>query len=338
MTSSELIEGFLLWKQMSQGRADNTVVKYRGYLVRLAKFLAERETNMLAAGRLEIEAFTGLHAHKEGLTPRSRRPLVACVRGFYEWLRRNGHLGESPARDIPYPQAGLKLPKGMTLKNAEKLIMAPDITTFIGIRDAAMIAILVGCGVRVSGLVYLNESSLQFVEHEGTEWLIVRVMEKGARERLVPAPHEARLLLRAYLGHPELDEIDRTLPNGDRVLFVSLNNRLVTADKYHGEERRISQRSVHDRIVHYGRKAKIPIDELHPHAMRHLYGTELTEEEIDLRKVQALLGHADPNTTQIYSSLATRQLVKAVARGNPLRKIRTPVTELVRKLSAVKDK
>ncbi len=339
MTDHEkLIDAWLEWKRHNQGKAENTTIKYRGYLDRLVKFLAARARDLRSATLEDLEAFTGLHAHKEGLSPRSRRPLVACVRGFYDWLRRNGYVDADPARDLPYPLAGAKLPVGMGLQNAERLIMAPDINTFVGIRDAAMISILIGCGLRISGLTSLNESHLQFVQHEGVEWLIVRAVEKGGKERLVPAPHEARLLIRAYLGHPDLDQIDRTLPDGDRVLFVSVRNRLVTADKYFGEERRIAARSVYDRIVHYGRSAGIPTNELHPHALRHLYGTELAEEEVDLLRIQALLGHADPKTSQIYTKLAVRSLAKVVDKANPLRKMRTPVSDLVKQMSAVRGK
>lgn len=336
MTSK--IDDFLDWKRHNQGKSENTTTKYRGYLDRLVKFLAARGRDINTATTEDLETFTGLHAHKAGLSPRSRRPLVACVRGFYSWAKANGMVSSDPGQDLPYPQAGVKLPIGMSLQSAEKLMMAPDINTFIGIRDAAMISMLVGCGLRISGLTSLNESSLHFVQYQGVEWLIVRVREKGNKERMVPAPHETRLLVRAYLGHSDLDQIDRSLPDGDRVLFVSVHNRRVTEDKYHGEERRMAARSVFDRLRHYGKAAGVPVSELHPHALRHLYGTELAEDEVDILRIQALLGHADPRTSQIYTKLAIRSLAKTVDKSNPLRKIKTPVSDLVKRLSAATPK
>lgn len=327
-----MIEQFLQFKALNQGKADTTIVKYRGYLQRLAKFLTAKQTELLRASQQDLEEFVGLHMHQAGLCPRSRRAVVAAVRGFYAWAHHNGAIAANPANSLPYPDAANKKPVPMQLANAEKLIMLPDIDTFVGVRDAAMIALLIGCGLRLSGLVGLNESSLFFIDDDGQERLIVRVEEKGKKERLVPVPDEARILLRLYLGHAELKKIDRTLPNGDRVLFVSVRNRMISPADYYGARRRISPRSVHHLIARYAKAAGIPLAEGHPHAMRHLYGTELAEEDISLLVSQALLGHSDTKSTEIYSHLAMRKLTRAASRANPLRKIRTPVTDLLKAL------
>jgi site-specific recombinase XerD len=330
---NDLIEGYLNWLEHNKGRAVATVNKYRQYLERLDKFLGEKDgSRFLNATPELLEEFTGIHAHKQGLAPSSRRPMVAVVAGFYAWLKKKGLLLENPAEDIPRPNAGLLLPSPMELQNAEKLLMQPDIETFAGIRDAAMISILIGCGVRVTGLVNLNQESLTFVRWHKQEWLVLKVREKGKRERLVPAPHECRILIRAYLGHKELESIDRLLPDGDQVLFVSVRNRMVTLDKYHGEARRITARAVNKLIFHYGDQAGIPRSQAHPHAMRHLYGTQLAEDNVNILIAQALMGHADPKSTQVYTHLATKNLTKIVSASNPLGKMRTPVTDLVREL------
>jgi len=329
---NELIEKFLTWKEHSQGCSEATVSKYRGYLERLDRFLLESEQTLLTASRETLEEFCGIHMHREGLSPRARRPLISAVRGFYAWLFRERLLIEDKGAHLEYPKAGRRLPRGMTLQDAEKLLMAPDLDTFIGLRDAAIMTTLLGCGMRVSGLVRLNEGDLLFIDDGGRERLILRVKEKGGNERLIPAPDEVRIMLRAYLGHNEMDRIDRFLDDGDRVLFVSTKNMGVTPDKYHGEARRISPRSVNEMIEKYGERIGIPRDRLFPHAMRHLYGTELAEEGIDVLQIQALLGHRDPKTSQVYVHLATRTLARTVDKANPLRKLRTPVTELARRL------
>lgn len=328
----DVIEAFLTFKQISQGRAERTAIKYRNCLERLQAFLADRGRQLLEATRADLEEFTGLHLHREKLTARARRPMVAAVRQFYGWAHKGRLVAENPAADIEYPKAGKRLPVPMQLHHAERLLQQPDLTTFGGVRDAAMLALLLGCGLRISGLVALNESDLLFPQHEGREWLVVRIREKGGKERLVPAPHEARLLVRAYLGHELLEEIDRSLPNGDRVLFVSVNNRTISPDRYHGEERRISVRSVREMIVTYGERAGIPRPELHPHALRHTYGTELTESDVPTLVTTALMGHSDASSTEIYTHLAMRKLMDVVAKGNPLGKIQTPVTALLKKL------
>ncbi|HHB12217.1 MAG TPA: recombinase XerD [Chromatiales bacterium] len=331
--SIDLLTAWLDYKRHNEGRSEATVVKYRGYLERLARFLgADGRPSILKASTDDLEAFVGLHAHKEGLSPRSRVAIIAAVKGFYRWLRKKGLRQDDPSEPIPYPVAGRRLPTPLEHRNAQQLLQQPDLDTFEGVRDCAILMVLIGCGLRVSGLVGLNESSLQIVDIKGKEWMVIKVMEKGKKQRLVPAPHDVKYILHAYLGNPGLAEIDRVLPDGDRVLFVSTMDRRTPPHEYHGEARRISPRSVHDMIRKYGRRAGIPDEQLHPHAMRHLFGTQLAEHEVDLITRQALLGHERPETTEIYTHLAIRNLAKVVDRANPFREIETPLTQLVRDL------
>jgi site-specific recombinase XerD len=333
---SALIEAYLQHLEHSRGRAGGTVGKYGGHLRRLEGWLGERGSSIERATRVQVEEFCGIHAHKIGISPRSRRPLVAAVRGFYTWMVRRGDVSSSPAEYVSYPAAGRALPRPTTLQHAEKMLMTPDVSTLQGARDAAIMGVFIGCGVRLSGLCALNESQLQAIEIDGVEWLILRVVEKGKKERLVPIPHEARLLLLTYLGHPDLALIDRTLPNSDRVLFVSLRNQVVPVHEYHGERRRLSARSVQDMLIKYALQAGVPRAEAHPHALRHLFGTELAEHDVHLLRMQTLLGHVNANDTKTYTHLAIRTLVKEISRANPLRRMKTPVSELVRELAARK--
>lgn len=332
--AADPIEAWLTWKVHSQGRSEGTAEKYRGYLRRLERWAAEQGTPLLELDTAQLEDFTGLTAHRMGLTPRSRRALIAAVRGFYQWARRAELVRRDPARVLEYPDAGVRLPTAATMQTAEALLLAPDLSTFKGIRDAAVLSILIGCGIRISGLVGLNESHLVWLQDEdsGAERLVLRVREKRSKERLVPAPPDTRLLIRAYLGHGDLEAIDRTLPDGDRVLFVSLRNRLVAEHEYRGEHRRLADRSVQDMIRYYGRRAGLPDAQTHPHALRHLYGTELAEHDVDLSQIQALMGHASTSTTTTYIRLATRKLSKAVDRASPITRMNTPARQLARSL------
>lgn len=330
--TTDLMAAWLEYLEHSKGRSPATCVKYSGHLRRLGAYLARAGVSLSAASLEQLEQYCGIEAHKEGMQPRSRRALVAAVKSFYRFAHRRGAMAADPSEQLGYPKTGRSLPTPMALQHLEKILMATNLETFAGLRDAAIIATLAGCGLRVSGLVNLNESNLLFLLHEGKEVLILRVIEKGKKERMVPAPDEARLLIRAYLGHEDLAAVDRSLPSGDRVLFISTMNRRFGAHEYHGERRRISARSVHDMLVKYGERIGIPRAELHPHALRHLYGTELAEEDVDLVTRQALLGHEDANTTAIYTHLATRKLIQAMKKANPLGKIKTPVSELVKKL------
>jgi len=324
----ELIEQFLQWLEFNKGRSVNTCIKYRLYLVRLNDYLP---SELISAERGELESFVGIDAHKSGMSPKSRKPMVAAIRGFYTWLYREEKISNNPSEAINYPSVGNKLPTAASLQTAEKLLMGPDLNTLKGVRDAAILALLIGGGLRVSGLRKLNESHLLWTEDDdGTERLTLKLTEKGDKDRLLPMTTEARLFIRAYLGHPNLKHIDRTLSNSDKVLFISLRNRSIPEYDYRGELRRLSARSINDMIHLYGEQQGLPTNQLHSHAMRHLFGTEMAESDIDLLQRQTLLGHADPKTTEIYTKLATRKLARVVDVASPLRKIKTPMTDIAK--------
>jgi site-specific recombinase XerD len=278
----DLIDRFLSWKVVSQGRSEQTAVKYRLYLLRLKQFCKDRQLDPLTIGRDELEIYTGIFSFKEKeMGAIARRAVVAAVKGFYKYLEREGTIKKSPAADLAYPKKTFKLPVALPIDAAERLMWAPDLNEFIGVRDAAMLGLLIGCGIRVAGLVGLNMSHLDWSAVDGLEQLSILVTEKGNKERIVPVPDEARLLLRAYLGHEQLERLNRSLPDGDQVLFVSTRNRMVPASDLYGETLRLSDDSVREMIIKYGEKAGIPRHYLHPHAMRHLFGRELTEDDVD---------------------------------------------------------
>lgn len=328
----ELINSFLEFKQHNAGRSERTVQVYRLALDRLVEFFGDRDP--LQADHDQLVVFSGIWLHKKGLTdPRSRRTHVAAVREFYRWMLDNKHIRGNPAVGLPYPKVGRKIPRVMTLKNAEKLMWAPDFSTFEGVRDGAMLGILIGCGLRASGIVGLNVSNVVEDELDGKVRLILKVKEKGDKERRMPVPIEADMMLRMYMAHEELANIDRTLKDGDQVLFVSTMNRTCSIDEYRGERRRMSRKSVNGLVHKYGQRAGIPEDQMHPHAMRHLFGTELVEDDVNLINAQKLLGHADPKSTEIYTHTAMRKLTREMDRANPLAKMTTPVSDLLKQLN-----
>lgn len=333
----DLIDRFLEFKLHNLGRSARTIQIYRLALTRLAEFLEESRLRADEATHDDLVLFTGLWLHRRGLKdPLARRPHIAAVREFYKWLEQRGLVKASPAAAVPYPETGRRMPNVMTLASAEKLMWAPDFSTFDGVRDGAILSVLIGCGLRVSGLCGLNESAIVRSEIEGRQRMILKVREKGGKERLLPVPEQADLLLRLYLEHPALAEIDRELPGDDRVLFVSLRNRTVPSHEYRGEARRLRRNGVLELVKKYGDQAGIPEGQLHPHAIRHLFGTELIEEDVNVLTAQKLLGHADPKTTGIYTHTALRKLTREVDRANPLAKIRTPASDLLQRLKGMK--
>lgn len=334
--SVKLIDDFLTFKRVNRNRSARTIEVYRLALSRLGVFLAGREVT--EATDDELVVFTGAWLYRNfKLEPAARKVYVSATREFYRWLFRRRHIAVDIADRVPVPQLGKPLPDVMSLASAEKLMWAPDFNTFEGVRDGAMMALLIGCGFRVSGLVGLNQSDILTNQVNGRSRLALRVREKGNKSRQVPVPPEADLLLRMYLEHATLATIDRAIVKGkdqDKVLFVSVRNRTVPPHEYRGERRRLTRRAINDMLAKYGKASGIPDRELHPHAMRHLFGTELAESDIDLLQRQQLMGHSDPKSTAIYEHLAVTKATRAIDQGNPLSKIRSPASDLLKRLAA----
>lgn len=332
MTLAEASAAFLEWKEINQNRSARTVQVYGLALRRLGEFLAGRD--YLAASEDDLLLFTGKWLYDQGLRdPLSRRTHVAAVREFYRWLKGRGAIKASPAEMVPHPRVGRRLPQVMALGHAEQLMWAPDFSTLMGVRDAAMMALLMGCGLRVSGLVGLNESNVVPMVIEGRPRLMLRTREKGDKDRQLPIPYQADLLLRVYLEHPELAAIDRTLESGDKVLFVSTRNRGVPDHEYRGEARRLRRKGVLRMVQAYAAKVGIPASVAHPHALRHMFGTELAEDDVPTVTAARLMGHDDAKNTAIYQHLATRKLTRVIDKSNPLAKMKTPVGDLLRAIS-----
>lgn len=324
------IEGYLTHLKGSRGRRPRTLEAYGACLARLQEFMQGRA--LLEAQADELEAFCGIWLHKRGVVARSRKPYISAVRGFYAWAAKCDLVSVDAGAGLLHPKTAKPMPEAMSLRNAEKLMWAPDLATFIGLRDAAMLALLIGCGLRVSGLVNLDVENLRNEELDGKPRLSLRVVEKGEKERLLPVPREAEMLVRTYLDHEQLATYDRLLPSGRRVLFVNARNTRVPAHEYRGEAVRMSRKSVWKLIQRYGEAVGIPEAERHPHALRHLFGAELGEDDVNLIMRGELLGHSDPKTTAIYDGLAMRRKTKVMDATSPLGKIKTPVTELLRRL------
>lgn len=331
MTMQEHVDAYLSWLTMNRGRSARTAEVYRLALRRLEEFLAGRDALQVTPDELVL--FAGKWLFDCGLRdPASRKTHVSAIRGFYRFLHTRRLLQSNPADLVDPPKTGRRLPDVMTLEHAEAMLWGCDFTTFEGVRDAAIMAVLMGCGLRVSGLVGLNESNLIPTRIDMRQRLVIRTTEKGGKERQLPVPYHADLLLRVYLEHPTLAEIDRTLPSGDRVLFVSTRNRMVAEHEYRGEARRLRRKGINRLLIANARRAGVPLELAHPHALRHMYGTELAEDDVPTNTSSELLGHVEPKTTKIYEHLAVRKLTRVVDKANPLAKMHTPIHDLIRTL------
>ena len=211
------------------------------------------------------------------------------------FLAREGHVRINPADDLRSPRSWPALPKFLSLEEVDRLIEQPNVSRSIGLRDRALIELLYATGMRVSELVSVRARDLNL--RRG--YLIC--LGKGSKERLVPMGRPAVTWLKRYLGTARAELLGRIESE-----WVFLNAR-------GGQLSRVGFWKI---LKKYGLQAGLPRT-LSPHVIRHSFATHLLERGADLRSIQALLGHADLSTTQIYTHILEARLKTAYDKYHP---------------------
>jgi integrase/recombinase XerD len=220
---------------------------------------------------------------------------VHAVRGLYRFAVREGRLEIDPMENLKAPRAFKALPRFLTPAQVEALLRAPDVATPLGIRDRAVLEVFYATGLRVSELIGLR------AEDVDRRLGLVTCFGKGRKERLVPLGAEAQRWVQRYLEEvrPRL-----TRRREDPVLFLSNRGRKLSRMGLWGLVRR--------HAVTAGVQSVLT-----PHVLRHSFATHLLERGADLRSLQAMLGHADISTTQIYTHVTRERLRKIYDRFHP---------------------
>lgn len=339
MRDSGLIEEWAQHSEINRGLALSTIEKYKQAAERLKEYLHKNDATFESATHDQIELWAGLVLFKDyKLTAPARKPLIAAIRNLYRYLERrpDKKFQHNPAALIEPPKVGRSHGTQLQLHNLERILHQPDLDTWEGARDLAMLMMLAGTGLRVDTLAKLNTSNIRRTEFKGADRYLIKTRTKGDAEIEVPLPLEAQVALQFYLAHPDTQAIDREIVidnQADNVLFVTRGNRMVKKAKYHGEARRISAKSIDDRIKLYAEKAGIPNVESHAHAFRHLFGTEMAEDDASPFEIQALMGHKDIRSSQVYIHMATRKKTERSDISNPLGKVSTPMSDLAKQFS-----
>jgi integrase/recombinase XerD len=273
------LDGFLAL--LATRRAPRTVEAYQRDLAhagaRLGKPVAAATTDELRTYLAELRA--------DGLAPATISRRVSALRAFFAHQVLLGRRDDNPAADLETPRRRPKLPRTLSPREAERLIEAANGTTPRALRDAALVELLYGGGLRVSEAVGLERAGVDLDER------LVRCIGKGNKERVVPVGRSAAEALRRYLsrGRPYLDH--RLRPE----LFLNAKGGPLTRAGAFLILRRLAE------------KAGLEPDRVHPHLLRHSFATHLLEGGADLRSVQEMLGHADLATTQIYTHVSDRR-------------------------------
>jgi integrase/recombinase XerC len=302
------LDQFLEHLRLNENASAHTVRAYESDLGQFLDFLARhlgRRKSELGSGdldRLHIRAFLGdLHARGNSRASAARK--LAAIRTFGRYLRREGVIDGDPTALVGTPKREQRLPAHLGEGEMTRLLEMPDMTTPLGRRDRAILELFYASGLRLSELVGLGVDDVNLRDR------IVRVLGKGAKERIVPFNRPAETALRAWLIDREAlarDEASAVLTRRRKSLPLFLN--------YQGG--RLSTRSV-DRLVRKYVAACSTRFGISPHALRHSFATHLLERGADLRVIQELLGHARLSTTQRYTHINAAQLMEAYRKAHP---------------------
>ena len=292
--SANVEQEYLDHLRVERGLADNTLLAYGQDLRKLKAFAGKRRKPVLELSQRELQDFIA-RLREEGLSARSTARAVHALRGLYKFAVRESLLEIDPMENLRAPKAFTALPRYLTAAQVEALMNAPDTKTRLGLRDRAMLEVLYASGLRASELVSLKAKDVDL----GIG--LLTCMGKGRKERLVPVGGTACAFIARYL-----EEARSRLSKGKDSphLFLSDRGGTLTRNGLWGVVRRYAVKIGVERV-------------LTPHVLRHSFATHLLERGADLRSLQAMLGHADISTTQIYTHISRERLRKIYDQFHP---------------------
>ena len=292
--SQAVIDRFIdaLW--LEDGLSALTLAAYRRDLGLLAVWLHSQQDRALAQTR-ESDLLAYMLARHAATRATTANRRLSVFRRFFRWAVREHLLQADPTLRLLAARQPLRVPRTLSETQVEALLAAPETTHPLGVRDRCMLELMYASGLRVSELVQIK--TVQLGMNEG----VLRVMGKGARERLVPFGDEAHAWLTRYLSEARAE-----------ILGAQTSDDLFVTRQGQGMTRQMFWRIVKKQALQAG----IGVH-LSPHTLRHAFATHLLNHGADLRAVQMLLGHADIATTTIYTHVARERLRQLHARHHP---------------------
>ncbi|MBN1881337.1 MAG: site-specific tyrosine recombinase XerD [Deltaproteobacteria bacterium] len=289
------IDKFIDHIRVERGLSRNTVEAYGNDLKRFYDFLIENNITDPALVTDETARAFLDYLEVSGMSVRSRVRYASSIRSFFNFLMREGVVAANPLELLESPRFLSKLPRYLTSSEIRALMNAPDGTTPWGARDRAMLEVLYAAGLRVTELVELRLNAVNLE----VGYLIAR--GKGDKERIVPLGEDAVKWLDYYIFHirPLMDK-----GKGAGIVFLNRNGRGLTRQYFWSA------------IKKYSLSAGITKD-ISPHTIRHSFATHLLAGGADLRSVQAMLGHADITTTEIYTHVERERLKSVHKKYHP---------------------
>jgi integrase/recombinase XerD len=287
----ELLERFFTYLSVEKGLSKNTLSSYAADLKRYTLFLSEREKEITSALRSDIIDFNeGLRNKGYSITSICR--YLSSIKALYKYLLMENILDNDPSGNIHMPKKWERLPKALSISEVMALLQ----TSFSGktiLRDSAMLELLYSSGLRVSELVKIKLGDIHF------DAGFIRILGKGAKERVVPVNVRALEKIKKYI------DVERPETLGKRqspYLFVTKRGKPMSRQRFW------------QTLKALGKQSGL---EISPHTIRHCFATHLLEGGADLRSVQKMLGHSDISTTQIYTKVTTDRIKKVFKAYHP---------------------
>ena len=286
----DFVKEFLTYIQVEKGLARHTREGYRRDLERLQTWATKDGKQISQLARADLRKWIA-SLSREGLAPTSIARAVSATRGFFKFLMLDGHIKSHPAEDLDTPQRFSYLPKFLTEDEINRLLATPDVNTEEGIRDRAVLEIMYATGLRVSELVNLKNADVDLLAG------LIVCHGKGNKERRVPLGKSAIHWLQQY-SSVKAGYGKQSAPN----VFLHRGRPFT---------RQLAWSMIK------GHAEKAGIKNVSPHTLRHSFATHLLQHGADSRSVQALLGHSDISTTQIYTHITDVHLRSAYDRHHP---------------------
>jgi integrase/recombinase XerC len=289
----EAVEDFLRHLR-ERNVSPHTIKAYSGDLANFTAYAGSRGWKQI--DHIAIRGFLS-QLYEEGLSKTSVARSLAALRSLYRWLAREGVVEQNPAKLVATPKLPKKLPRVPTIEEMNSVLdgQMPEIAAFPE-RDRLMIELLYGCGIRNSELTGINLDDIRL----SAEAILIR--GKGKKERYVPFGASVKSVLAGYL------------PSRQALLAEGRKNTGALLINQRGG--RLTTRSV-GRIIKKIAVAKGLSPDVHPHTLRHAFGTHLLEEGADLRAIQELLGHERLATTQRYTQLSMKHVLEVYDQTHP---------------------
>jgi integrase/recombinase XerC len=293
-TIVELATDDFLRHLRERNASPHTIKAYTGDLDAFAAYIGTRD--LKAIDHIAIRGFLS-HLYDKGLSKTSVARSLAALRSLYRWLAQEGVVEQNPAKLVSTPRLAKKLPRVPTIEEVNSVLdgKMPEAASFPE-RDRLLLEVLYGCGIRNSELVGINLDDI----HLSNEAILIR--GKGKKERYVPFGGSARAAFTHYL--PWRHQLLATLKKSTPALLLNQRGG------------RLTTRSV-GRIVKRIAVAMGLSPDVHPHTLRHAFGTHMLEEGADLRAIQELLGHERLATTQRYTQLSVKHVMSVYDQTHP---------------------